>query len=265
MQPTNLIQSVARAVDILEALGRSEQGLGVTELARQLGLKVPTTHNLLRTLSVRRYVAKDRTGQRYRLGFACGQIGRAYAQALRVPDLARPVIDALADRFNESVVVAMMEQGEIFFVARAAGDQMLAVNFEGSWVKTGYTSVCGRVLLAYLPGPELDAYVDAHPIEPGQIEDLPDREALERSLEQTRRDGHLEYWRDNNAVLAIAAPIRDYTSAVVASVGVGIPGVRFKESEREATVGAVMKAARRLSAELGFSESSSPLSKGKGQ
>jgi len=248
----SLVQSVARALDILEVLGQAEQGLGVTELARQLGLKVPTAHNLLRTLLARGYVAKDKSTQRYRLGFNCAQLGRAYRQTLRISEVARPAVQDLARRLNESVVVAAMEQGEIAFIARAAGSQMLAVNFERSWVKVGCTSVCGRVLLAHLPEDELGRYIDAHPIKRGEIEDIGNRRDLDRILAKARSDGHLEYWRDSNTVLAIAAPIRDYTGDVVASVGLGMPGVRFKKSERRVIVGAVEDTARHISDELGY-------------
>jgi IclR family transcriptional regulator, KDG regulon repressor len=259
----DLVQSVVRAFDILEALGRSEQGLGVTELARKLELKAPTTHNLLRTLVARGYAAKDRDGQRYRLGLACAPLGRAYAHRLRIPEAARPAIEDLARRLNESVIVAMMEQEEIVFVAKASGDRMLAVNFQRAWVKTGYGSVCGRVLLAHLSDHRLDSYMHSHPLGAGCVEDIRTRADLTRILARARRDGHLEYWRDDKTVLAMAAPIRDSSGDVVASIGLGMPGVRFRESERDSIVDAVKEAAAAISAELGYVASTSPSSIGK--
>ena len=71
---------------------------------------------------------------------------------------------------------------------------------------------------------------------------------------RARRDGHLEYWRDAHSVLAIAAPIRDHTGQVVASVGLGMPGARFKPSQRKTIVGAVKQTAARISAELGYAQ-----------
>jgi len=249
-----LVQSVVRALDLLEVLGRSDRGLGVTEIAKVVDLKVPTAYNLLRTLVATGYVAKDTRSQRYRLGFSCASLGRAYRRTLRVPEVARPAVEELAQRLNESVIVAMMEGGEILFVARASGNQILTVNFERSLVRAGYTSVCGRVLLAHLPKPVLDGYVSTHPIPEANSEDIHNREDLDRILEQARRDGHLEYWREDRTVLAIAAPIRDFTGEVIASIGLGMPGVRFKESEGESVVGAVKETARQISKQLGYVE-----------
>ncbi len=253
----NLVQSVGRALDILEELGQAEGRFGVTELARKLSLKVPTVHNLLRTLAARGYVVKDRD-QRYRLGFGCAQLGRTYLHTLRIPEAARPAIERLALRLNESVVVAAIEQNEIVFVARATGNQMLTVNFERSFTRTGYGSVCGRVILAHLPPAELEGYIATHPIAKGRVENIRNRKDLDRILRQARRNGHLEYWREKNTVLAIAAPIRNYAGDVVAAVGVGMPGIRFKKTERKSIVKAVEEAARTISSELGYAEQDSP-------
>jgi len=248
-----LVQSVGRALDILEMLAAEGDGAGagVSEIARALELKIPTTHNLLRTLLARGYAAKDGAG-RYRLGHGCARLGGAYRRDLRVPQAAQPVISELAGRLNESVVVAMMTGGEVAFVARASGTRMLAVNFEHAVVRAGYTSVCGRVILAHLPVDRLEAYVASHPLRRGTCEDLAGLKDLDRVLESARRKGHLEYWREGNTVLAIAAPIRDFSGEVIAAVGLGMPGVRFRKSERNRIVNAVKEAAAEISAELGY-------------
>jgi DNA-binding IclR family transcriptional regulator len=248
---SGLVQSVGRALDILELLADGGDGAGVSEIARALELKVPTTHNLLRTLLARGYAAKDSAG-RYRLGHGCAGLGRAYRRDLHVPQVAQPVMDDLSARLNESVILAMMTGGEIAFVARASGTRMLAVNFEPSVVKAGYTSVCGRVILAHLPPAQLEAYVASHPLRRGVCEDLSGRRDLDRVLERARRKGHLEYWRESGTVLAIAAPIRDSGGEVVAAVGLGMPAVRFRKTERSRIAGAVRKAAEEISAELGY-------------
>jgi DNA-binding IclR family transcriptional regulator len=252
---SGLVQSVGRALDILELLAAESDGAGVSEIARALELKIPTAHNLLRTLRARGYAAKDPAG-RYRLGHGCARLGRAYLRDLRVPRAAQPVMDELSERLNESVVLGMMTGGEIAFVARASGTRMLAVNFEPKVVKLGYTSACGRVILAHLPPRQFEAYMASHPLRRGVCEDLAGRRDLDRVLERARREGHLEYWREGGTVLAIAAPIRDFSGEVVAAVGVGMPGVRFKKNQRGHIVRNVKEAAERISAGLGHESKS---------
>jgi IclR family pca regulon transcriptional regulator len=252
-----LVQSVGRAFDILELLGRAEGGLGVTELARRLELKTPTVHNLLRTLTARGYAAKDED-QKYRLSHECGRLGGMYLDNLRVPEVARPAIQELALDLDESVVLGMMVHGEIVFTARASGSRMLAVNFEHAVVQFGYTSVCGRVILAHLDPEAREAYLSLHPVKKGKCEDIRNRRELDRVLARARRDGYLDYWRENDTVLAIAAPIRDFTGEVVAAVGLGMPGVRFRKSHRSRIIKAVKKTADDISSELGYDGGEGP-------
>jgi DNA-binding IclR family transcriptional regulator len=249
-----MIQSVDRALEILEAIERSEEPVGVTEIARQLDLKVPTAHHLLQTLLEKRYVAQEDSTQRYRLGVKCAKLGTGYLRAFRVPDAARPTIEDLALRVRGSVIVAAIEEGEMYYVARTVADELLSVNFQRPWTRIDYASACVRVILAYLPEKELGKYIEDHPIRKGRHEDIRSRKDLDRMLSKVRKEGYLEYWREKNTVLAIAAPIRDYTGSVIASVGAGIPGVRFKKSELKMIVNEVRDAASKISAEMGYTE-----------
>jgi DNA-binding IclR family transcriptional regulator len=249
-----MIQSVDRALEILEVIERAEEPIGVTDIARELGLKVPTAHHLLQTLLEKKYVAKEDSTQRYRLGVKCAKLGTGYLRSFRIPDAARSTIEDLAVRVRGSVIVAAMEEGEMYYVARAIADEPLSVNFERPWTRIGYASACVRVILACLPEKDLGKYIDAHPLRKGRYEDVRNRKDLDRILSKVRKEGYLEYWRENKTVLAIAAPVRDYTGSVIASVGAGIPGVRFKKSELKAIVSEVRDAAERISAEMGYSE-----------
>jgi len=246
------VQSVGRALDILEALAGADEALGVTELARALGLKTPTTHNLLRTLVDRGYVARDEATRKYRLGHRCAALGEAFERALRLPDVAEPHLRALSGELNESIVLGVLEQGEVVFVARVEARRMLAVNFDHASVADGYNTVCWRVLLAHLSPEALRAYVAAHPIARSRAEDIGSRRALTRVLAQARRLGYCAYWRERHTVLAIAAPVLDATGRAVAAVGVALPGSRFRERDRGRIVDAVCRAADRISTELGW-------------
>ena len=248
------VQSVTRALDIFEALGVARDGLGVTELARELGLKAPTTHNLLRTLVMRGYVAKDGSTQKYRLAAACGALGRAFQRGLRLPVAARPHLEALSAKLNESAVLGVLEHGEMAFVARVEAQRMLTVSFEHVWVRDGYASVCGRVLLAHMPPHDLKAYLSAHPIAQSRAEDIRSKKSLTAALEEVRRQGVCAYWRDKQTVFAVAAPVFDADGRAAAAVGLALPGIRFRKEDRPEIVRAVSDAARSMSEELGWRE-----------
>ncbi len=74
MPGSDLIQSVLRATDAMDAIARSQQGLSVRELAELLNLKRPTVNNLLRTLAERRYVELRGSPRRYFVGAAVKEL-----------------------------------------------------------------------------------------------------------------------------------------------------------------------------------------------
>lgn len=250
--PSRSVQSVDRSLDILETLGRAANGLGVTELARALGLKPPTTHNLLRTLTARGYVAQDGRTQKYSLGAGCVVLGRMCQRSLRVPVVAQPHLMAISAKLNESAVLGMMEHGEIAFVARVEADRMLTVNFHQVWVPDSYSSVCGRVLLAHLSPDALKSYIKSHPIAKSKAEDIRSKKALMHMLAEIRRQGHCAYWRDKDTVFAIAAPAFNADGKAVAAVGVPVPGMRVSEQNQPQIIQAVCETTRRISYDLGW-------------
>ena len=254
MARTNTVQSVHRALDILEALGSALDAMGVTELARALGLKTPTTHGLLRTLAARGYVTQDRATQRYRLDAACAMLGRMCRIDARVPQIAQAHLQALSSELNESAVLGMMERGEMAFVARAEAERMLTVSFDQVWVTDSYSSVCGRVLLAHLSAGALASYIASHPVPKSKAEDIRTKKALAAALDEIREQAYCAYWREKNTVFAIAAPVFSAEGCAVAAVGVPIPGTRISDATQPGIVRAVCNAARRISRDLGWRE-----------
>ena len=68
MPANELVQSLTRGLEILEAVAASDGGLTVAQVADALGLKRPTAHNLVRTLAARDYLRVVAGPARYRLG-----------------------------------------------------------------------------------------------------------------------------------------------------------------------------------------------------
>ncbi len=90
------VQSVDRAVDLLEALAGFEGPVGVGELAAATGLPQGTAHRLLRSLQARGYVRND-TSRKYALGAAAFLLGDAAQRSLARS--ARPRLGAGSSRF----------------------------------------------------------------------------------------------------------------------------------------------------------------------
>src|SRR5436305_9360712 len=83
-EPSDLIRSVSRALRVLEAVGQSERGLTVKQIARRCQLTVATTYHLVRTLAYEGYVIRREDGT-YVVGLEVADRFRELVVAFRGP------------------------------------------------------------------------------------------------------------------------------------------------------------------------------------
>ena len=100
-----VIQSVERAIRILQVLAAGPGRLGVSELSQRLGLAKTTVHGLLRTLQAHGLVEQRTDSNKYQLGPELLQLSHRYLDLneLRARSLAWS--DRLANRTGEAVRV----------------------------------------------------------------------------------------------------------------------------------------------------------------
>src|SRR5689334_14465720 len=149
-----MVQSVARAVEILRALAGAARGLGVTEVADRLGVAKPTAYALLKTLEGGQLVTQDHVTGKYRLGPALLELGNAYLETHELR--ARSVVwaDSLATRTNEAVWVGVLSGDHVIVVHHAfrpeGAVQILEVGAAMPW----HTCALGKAIVAHLPAEE---------------------------------------------------------------------------------------------------------------
>lgn len=90
------VQSVARVLDITEALSTAPQGMSLSDLAATTGLHISTTHRLLGVLVERGYACKDQESGKYRLTLRLFEVGSRVSTALNLLTAAEPMLDELA-------------------------------------------------------------------------------------------------------------------------------------------------------------------------
>jgi DNA-binding IclR family transcriptional regulator len=143
------VQSLLRALDLLEALGRlGDARLG--ELADEVGLHPSTVHRLLGTLCAREFVNQDGRSGRYRLGYAV--LALAQDAGKRTGELryvARPHLDAIRDACGETVNLVVLERGRAVCIEQAEGTRRVRMNMELGRGFSAHSVASGKAFLAY--------------------------------------------------------------------------------------------------------------------
>jgi IclR family transcriptional regulator, pca regulon regulatory protein len=215
----DFIEALARGLDVIAAFRPGRPTMSLSDVATATGLARPTARRILLTLAELGYVRSDAGG--YALTPRVLELGVAYVSSMGLWDIARPHIEKLSERTNESCSVAQLDGSDIVYVARVAVPKIVGLAVQiGTRFPALQTSL-GKVLLAALC-PEEVAEVLAQPSRSG-ITPRWQPEVAEREAEL--RDVRARGWALTDEQLAlgirsIAAPLRDGTGRVIAALNV---------------------------------------------
>lgn len=248
-------KTLVKALDLVEVLSRKAEPVGVSALARELGLTKSNVHRLLETLRAQGYVRRHESEGRYELTLKLWLVGVAVHARLDLGRVALPSMRELADASEESVNLSMRDGDEVVYVAAVEGRNPIRAVFKVGDRRPIYCTATGKLLLAHLPDDAVRGYCERVTMQRFTRRTLTDYPSLVREMAAIRRQGcayNLGEWRDS--VSGVAAPVRDAAGNVIAAVGLMCPADRLKASARERQARALIDCATRISAALGWSE-----------
>lgn len=239
-----------RALSVLERLVSQGQPQSLSDIAEHLGVPKSSVHRVLKTLVARGYATKEADGH-YGGGVRCFELGSLWAQNLDLRAIAAPHLASLNEITKETVHLGVYEHGDVIYVDKVESPhQVVARTYVGRRCPATCVST-GRVLLAYSEHREIERVL-AEPLPSYTGNSITDVTELRSLLDTVRRDGfavnHSSYRPD---VSGIAAPIRNYTGKVVATVGLCLPEHRFGPDRFDELRMALLDTATRVTTALG--------------
>ncbi len=249
------VQSLDRALDILEALAAAGSEIGVSDLSERVGLHVSTVHRLLSVLVSRGYARQNAPSGRYTLGsqllrLATGAVGGG---PFDVRLEARPALQELAAASGETVNLVLLIDDQVVYV-----DQVLSQRRVRMFTQTGtraplYCTACGKALLAYRRPDELDRYLRGEELRPQTPNTIITAEELRMELARIRERGYaIDRGETELEVQCVAAPIFDHTGSASAAISISGPTLRFDLEHIQRVAPALVRVAADLSARLGY-------------
>jgi IclR family acetate operon transcriptional repressor len=245
------VASVERAADVLIHLAQPEaSSLGVTDIAKDLGLSKAVVHRILVSLRSRGLIAVDESSRRYSLGPMALALGLSSINRLDVRKAAGPVLAALAKATGETATLSVRTGNTRVYLDQATPDREVIMSVSIGVPFPLHAGASSKAFLAFLPEDEINDYLSGSlaKLTPGTVTNV---SVLRRELRQIRDRG----WADSaeerqSGAAAVAAPVFDSANAPVAVISVGGPVGRFAEVKDDC-VTKVVAAARQLSTQLG--------------
>jgi IclR family pca regulon transcriptional regulator len=242
-----LSQSLERGLAVLCAFSPDRPALGISDLARELGLTRSTAHRYVATLASLGFLEQDDSTRKYRLGPRVLDLGFSTLGSLELREIAAPHLRKLTDVTGHTSNLAIRDDADVILIDRVRGRPGRHHHLEftlhvGSRLPA-YCSATGKVLLAFLPRPDLDRLLERIDLVQRGPRTLTDKRALLNELERVRRTGLAANDEElASALRAIAAPVRARSGEVVAAVNVAIPWSPVAVSELLTRVGPSVQA-----------------------
>ena len=222
------IQSVARALALLDFVGQNASPVRAADAAAALDLNISTVHHLLATLIECGYVRRD--GRRYQISAAkLTTLGAWARREIHPPPLALELMRRLAEETGETAFVACWDGADVVIAATTEGRHAvrvatLSVGSSGD----GHARASGKALLAQRPAEDVDRYLSSHGMRALTPRTITDADRFRSELAIVRQQGYaLDQEEYLAGVWCIAAPLLDGTAPATTALSISMPTERY--------------------------------------
>ena len=251
-RPSGYIQSVDRALSILEIFSSRKPEIGVSEIARLLNLNKSTVFGLISTLERRGYIEQNPDNGLYRLGLKTIELSQNKLSAFSTAEIAHPILRKLVDTVKETVHLAIYDRGEVVYIDKVECDNALSIaSFIGKR-NPAYCTGVGKCLFAFQTDEEIERVL-RRPLEKRTPKTITEIKRLKDEL-ATIRKSKIAYDDEEFSIglKCFAAPVIDARGAVCAAVSISIPTIRLDVERESFLETSVRGAAKAISEALGY-------------
>jgi DNA-binding IclR family transcriptional regulator len=246
----NLIQSLQRALSLLEHLANNGRNTGITSIAGHVGLHKSTCFGLLYTLQQLGCVVQDFQG-RYSLGYKVYELGNAYLQDKDIRRVSAPYLYELMKLSSETVHLVVREGLNAVYIDKLEGPHAMSIVSKIGGQTAMYCSGVGKSILAFM-GPAEQEEIMKRPMSALTPNTITTRKDLRACIKTIRKDG---YSRDNEEVeiglCCVAAPIFGVEGKVMGGISISGPAIRLTEERQQMLIPHLLGATMAISKQLG--------------
>jgi len=217
---TYFVQSLDRAMDILDCFTFNRKELSQGEIVQKTGLNRTTVIRFLSHLTERgflRYHDKDKV---YRLGNRLLELGGIALSSISLRAIAAPYLTQLRNDIGHTILLAVRMEDDLVYIDKRDGKGVMVTTSEIGRRRPLHFGMLGMVLTAYLPKAEQERLLKKNPLIAYTSKSIIDSAKFLRELEKIRDDGYYIGKEDVFEGLGgISAPVRNHEGDVVAALG----------------------------------------------
>lgn len=246
------LSSVTTAIRLLKLFSVQDHELGISELAKRLGVAKSTVHRLASALLDEGLLEQNPENNRYRLGVTLFGLGTLVRRRMEVVGEAKTFLTELRAQTGENVRLAILNGHNVVYVNDFEGPHPVRLRSNIGLSKPAYSTAEGIVLLTGQPGEFVDEILS------GELSALTPRTevdpaAIRARINDARRLGYaVDEEESEFGMTCIAAPVHGGDGRVVAGIGVAGPRTRIRKRMIPALAARVVATADQISARFGY-------------
>jgi DNA-binding IclR family transcriptional regulator len=244
--------TISRALYLLTLLADAPGPVTVKQVSTDLKVPPSTAHRLLNALAGEGFVAASGSGI-YRIGPRFYRISARVMQSMSQVTIAQPIIDALAAKYNETVLLGRYVAADraMDFIYRADGSQRLTYQIDLHRPMSLYWGASGKAILAFLPENEIEQILRQAGASPASGEKPPSFRAGMTELREVRERGYaITEGQKLPGAQGVAAPLFD-AKGVFGCLCMTFPQERMPNASIDAIVTDIMEKSDEISQLLG--------------
>jgi len=252
-----VIQSAKRALHILSLFTPANRTLGVSDVATALEINNATAARIMATMELSGFIKRTKENSRkYCLDNKAGDLARTYLSGIDLKEVARPYLEELHRKTNEMVVICTREGDQRCFLDWIESSRPVRFVVE---MKNPYgplhAGAPGKAILAFLPTNEMESIIARTGL-PGYTDiTITNKKEFIKELEQIRKNGiSISRGEHTEHVSTIAAPVRNYTGNVIASLGISWLTINGSVHDEKQYVKSLTSTADAISIQMGYFE-----------
>ncbi|MCE4224066.1 IclR family transcriptional regulator [Methylobacterium sp. C25] len=250
-QPAGGIQSLDRALDVLEALAKHD-GVTLTELSDHLRQSTATMHRVLASLERRQYVEINPERQEWFVGPEAFRLGSAFLRHTNIVERSRSVMRDLVAKTGETSNLGVEREGVVLFVSQMETPETIRAFIPPGTKSPLHASGIGKALLSSFDDARLDRFVKTARFTRFTERTIANPEQLRAVVEQIRVTGYaLDDEERTVGMRCVAAAIHDASGEAVAGISISGPTIRIPDAKIQQIGAWLTSAAKDVSRRLG--------------
>lgn len=251
-KPRELIQSIEKAVQILDILASSQSSISLADISTQSELSKSTVHRMLVTLVYCGLVEQDQLNRQYMLGMRLFELGNAVPRRLNLRQL-HGYLDELNQLTKETIHLGILEQGEIVYVDKVESKETIRMHSRLGARVPFYCTSLGKVLVAHLNAEDASVLIEETEFDKFTDQTITNPATLRAHLDGVKSQGYaVDDQEHEQHITCISGPIFDHAGKAIAAFSISGPTFRMT-AKKLAELGPIVKSySKKMSALYGY-------------